>query len=393
MTLDLDTLYLFSALTIATVLAIFVVEVARRGATPVDRIWTLALGSALSTAILYASAAAVPELWWCVALGNGVSALTTFALWSGIRGYNGRRPLLGVGAAVASFCALATLIQGPEGGAWAAGGAMLAATGVGSLLAASAAARGRMREVPSGPVLVVVLTVVWAYYMLRFGLYLTQGPYSAAFLQYAGTELTTLVLTLLVLIAAFVMVAARGEHVRAQWRARHGFDPVTGARTPAAFRRRGAEVLESARRAGQPVAVASVIVQDLRDLVTGYDTDHADEAVIIVAERCVEQAPPGAVVGRAGSEVESFDVLVLGLVPTEVTAWAEELRKRVIDSPLRVPGGTVRLRVSIGVATDTAGHATLTELCGEAVERAREALAAGGNRVLASGRSGHATHP
>lgn len=393
MTLDLATLYLFSGLTLAAVGAMFLLEVARRGATPVDRIWTLALGAALATAVLYAGAATVPELWWCVGLGNGASALTTFALWSGIRGYSGHRPLLGLSLAVASACALVTLVQGPAAGEWAGGGAMLVATGAGSFLAAAAAARGRMRHVSSGPVLVVVLTVVWLYYAVRLVLFLTQGPYSTTFTTYAGTELTTLVLTLLVLVAAFAMTAARGEHVREQWRARQSFDPLTGTRTPAAFRRRGGQVLAEARAAGRPVAVVTVIVQDQRELVTGYDSDRAEQAVVTVGERCVEQAPAGSVVGRAGSEVESFDILVTGMRPDQVAAWAEDLRKRVIDSPLTVPGGTVRLRVSIGVATDPEAAADLVGLCDQAIRQARAALAAGGNRVWSAATEDRITPP
>lgn len=393
MTLDLTTLYLFSGLTLAAVGTIFLLEVARRGATPVDRIWTLALGSALATAVLYAGATTVEALWWSVGLGNGASVLTTFALWSGIRGYDGRRPLMGLSAGVASACALLTLVQGPEAGEWAGGGAMLAATGLGALLAAGAAARGRMRQVSSGPVLIVVLTVVWVYYMLRLVLFLTQGPYSSAFTTYAGTELTTLVLTLLVIVAAFAMVAARGEHVREQWRSRQNFDPLTGTRTPAAFRSRGEAALARARAAGRPVALVTVIIQDLPDLVAGYDGELADQAVAVVGERCVEEAPPGSVVGRAGSEVESFDILVPGLTLNQATGWADELRKRIIDSPLKVSGGTVRLRVSIGVATDPEGTADLAELCDRAVQQARAALAAGGNRVRSSGGDGEVGHP
>lgn len=382
MNLDLTTLYVFSGLVIVAVAAMFILEVVRRGITPVDRIWTLALSSALATAVCYAAAASLPAAWWCVGLGNGASVLTTFAMWSGIRAYNGQRPLLGVGATLAAVVALVAVVQGPAAGEWAGGGAMIAGTGVGALLAAATAARGRMRLTPSGPVLAGVLTMVWLYYIVRLTLFLTQGPYSTAFRTYAGTELTTLLLTLLVLTAAVAMVSARGDHVLKQRQGQQHFDPMTGARTPESFRRRGTELLEEARGSCHPVAVAAVIVQDVPTLVTAFGIDQAEQAVVIVGERCGELAPPPALVGRAATDAESFDILLVGRSPDEVGRWAEQLRKRVIDSPLALPSGSVRLRVSIGVATDAEGVQDLTELCARATEQARAVLDRGGNRVV-----------
>src|SRR5690625_1721654 len=193
MTLDLPTLYTVSIIVIIIVTTVFMIEVASRGRSPVELIWTLAFSGAIGTALFYVAASWNPSLWWFVALGNAASVVTTFAMWNGVRAHDGRRPLLGVTAAVATFTALAALVAGPGGGEWAGGWATLAGTAVGAALGGIAGLRGGLRRHRLGGLLAVVLLIVAVYYTLRTVIFLVAGPYSEVFSQYVGTAQTLVV--------------------------------------------------------------------------------------------------------------------------------------------------------------------------------------------------------
>src|SRR5690625_328203 len=269
--------------TIATIA--FITEVAARGRSPVDLSWTLACSGAVMTALFYLLAAGSEALWWFVALGNAASVITTFAMWNGVRAFDRRRPLLGVTGAVALVTAVVALLPGPDGAEWAGGWAVLLGTAAGAALAAEAGVRGRLRSHRLGRMLIGVLVAVALYYLLRTAVFLAAGPDSDTFESYLGTGPTVVLVVALVMAASYCMVTIRAEEVHARGALTHGFDPVTGLRTPASFVPRAHEILRDAERTGRPVAVAAV---------TGEATHPLTSAAAPAAPRRATLAGPSA---------------------------------------------------------------------------------------------------
>ncbi|WP_324653519.1 GGDEF domain-containing protein [Georgenia sp. H159] len=379
MNLDVPTLYV-AALTVITIITgAFVLEVASRGRSPVDLIWTLAFSAAVGTAVFYLWGESV---WWFNAVGNAASVVTTFAMWNGVRADDGRRPLLGVTAAVASAAALAALVPGAEGGAWAGGWAVLVGTAAGAGLGGVAGLRGRLRHHRLGRALSGVLLAVAVYYGIRTVVYLTAGPESAEFVRYVGTGPTALAVLVLVTVAGFCMVAIRTDEVHLRRAERFGFDPSTGLRTSLTFEPRAEQLLRTAQTAGEPVALIVVEVEGARDLTTGFGPQAAHDALTLAVDSARLLAPPVSLAGREGAD--AFVVLLRGLTGAQAHVWADSLRRHVIATPLPVDGTRVRVRLSLGAAGDADCGYDLRALRATARQRLDRALAEGGNQVQSS---------
>lgn len=380
--LDVTTLYIASGLVITIVTAAFVLAVSRTERLPVDLIWTLAFLAAISTALCYLAATSSDALWWFVALGNASSVVTTFAMWNGVRADDGRRPLLGVTAAVSVAVALAALLPGPGGGEWAGGWAVLVGTAAGALLGGIAALRGRLRHDALGRALGGVLLAVGGYYAARTALFLTVGPDSPTFELFVGTGPTMLVVLTLVTAAGFCAVAIRAERARTGRRESLRFDATTGLRTVASFDRLAREAVRTAADAGEPVALVVVRLENVAHLTTAFDRDAADDALVLVVDAVRGLVPSGALGGRDSVSGDVFEVLLPGATTTAAHGWADSVRRSVIATPLAVDGARIRLRVSLGVDGGTGGPEDLDALRARACARLDRALAEGGNRVV-----------
>ncbi len=382
--LDAMTLYVVSIVVITLIATAFVIEVASRGRSPVDLLWTLALSSAVTTALFYLAASASDTLWWFVALGNASSVVTTLAMWNGIRADDGRRPLLGVTIGFAALAGLAVLLAGPDGGEWAGGWAVLLGTAAGALLGGAEALRGRRMGHRLGPVLGAILLLVAVYYGARLAVYLAQGPDSPTFTGALGTSTTLLVLIVLVTTAGYCMVIIRTDEVHTRETRTSAFDPRTGLRTPTSYVPQAREAAREAQRVGDPLAAVVVLIEGRDSLTTAFDRTVAEAALVAVVDSARVLAPPSnSLAGRADDDAsDAFEVLLRGFTGVEAHAWAENLRRRVIAVPLRVDGARLRLRVSLGVAADAETGYELDALRELAARRAKRAVIEGGNRVL-----------
>ncbi|WP_454085897.1 hypothetical protein [Georgenia sp. Marseille-Q6866] len=371
--LDAMTLYVVSIVVITLIATAFVIEVASRGRSPVDLLWTLALSSAVTTALFYLAASASETLWWFVALGNASSVVTTLAMWNGIRADDGRRPLLGVTSGFAALAGLAVLPAGP-----------LAPVGAGGRLGGAEAFRGRRMGHRLSPVLGGILLLVGVYYGARLAVYLAQGPDSPTFTGPLGTSTTLLMLIVLITTAGHCMVIIRTDEVHARETRTSAFDPRTGLRTPTSFVPRAREAVREAQRAGDPLGAVVVVIEGRDNLTTAFDRTVAEAALVAVVDSARVLAPPSnSLAGRVDDDASDvFEVLLRGFTGVEAHAWAENLRRRVIAVPLRVDGARLRLRVSLGVAADAETGYELDALRELAARRAERAVAEGGNRVL-----------
>jgi diguanylate cyclase len=382
MTLDMTTLLVVSSLVIAVTSVLFIVEAWNRDGDEVDRLWSLAFAAALTTGLSYIASAAVPELWWANAVGNAGSVLTTSAMWNGIRVLSGRRSLVQLSIGAAAVAALAVVLVGPDGGAWAGGAVMLAGTALGALLGGVAILRSPARGIRAGVLLGTVLLSAGAFYAFRLVVFLAAGPEFALFRTYAGTEVSTLFVVLLITGAAFSMVVLRGTQARAQQDEARNFDPMTGARTGVSFVPRANALLRAHHEASAPVALAAVTPEGIDEIAVAFGREHAGRALVVCGEAAQVLLPKRALMGRDAQDGRAFQVLLPGFTAAEAAEWATEVRKEIIDSPLEVPGSRLRLTVSVGITSARTHGYDLERLCDVSRKLSRGAIADGGNRVV-----------
>ncbi|MGO1583304.1 MAG: GGDEF domain-containing protein [Actinomycetaceae bacterium] len=380
MSLDTFTLQAIAGLIVLTVTILFVVDARTRGEDDVDRIWGGAFAAALTGSFAFVVAASSPQLWWANGYGNGAVVLTTFLMWNGTRAWTGRRPLLAVSAGAGSLAVLATLAEGPDGGAWAGGWAMLLGASVGGILAGTELLRARRRRSPVVVLLAAVVLAAGAFYLLRFVLILTAGPDSHVFRRWAGTAASSIVIIALITCAAFCMIAMRGQDIRAERREQRNYDPMTGARTVLSFRPRAQSAIVGDRATHQPVSMVTLDLDDHERIATAFDRSVADDAVITVGEVVRRLLPPRSLIGREDSRT-GFDVLLSRHSVAEARLWAEQVRTELLDAPLAVETGRLRLRMSIGIACDETAGYDLDDLAQVCRDAASAALGEGGNRV------------
>lgn len=381
MSLDLPTLLVVSALVIVLTAGMFVSHAWTETGEDVDRVWALAFVAAVATTTFLLVAVLAPDLWPAVPLVNGFTALTVWAMWAGVRLHTGRRPLVGVLYGVPVLTALASAVHGPDGGYWAGEEALLAATAAGGYATGAAILRSHLRRDRLGVMLAVILLGHALFYTFRLVLFVGVGPEGRAFLTYAGTEVATLVNVLVIVGAAFCMVALRASRAQDRRVDAANFDPMTGARTSRTFPRRAQDVLDGARGTGRPAVLVAVAPEGVQTLGAAFGAGCAEQAMAVCGEVLQMVLPARAVLGRDALDGRAFQVVLTGCTVEEAHEWADELRKELIDTPVPVPGGHMRVTASVGVV-DAADHGfDLEAMCDAARDLSRSATAAGGNRV------------
>ncbi|WP_321814833.1 MULTISPECIES: bifunctional diguanylate cyclase/phosphodiesterase [unclassified Paraburkholderia] len=153
-------------------------------------------------------------------------------------------------------------------------------------------------------------------------------------------------------------------------------DALTGVLNRRAFLDEAASFIDARRKAGRPVALLFVDVDQFKSINEQFGHGAGDKALQNVADAIVQHAPEGALIARMGGE--EFVVLVEEQAPTPIAGLAQSLRHVV--SQIARPDGFVT--VSIGVAQMRAENteddiddnlAALLERADEALFRAKQA--------------------
>ncbi|GMA30439.1 hypothetical protein [Litorihabitans aurantiacus] len=178
--------------------------------------------------------------------------------------------------------------------------------------------RGPLRAQPAMVALGGVAGVFGLFQVTRITVAGVAGFDSPLFLEWFGSEIATIVGTLVALVGSFAMTAARapeGVHERAgQLR----FDPYHGLRTPAWLARRADLDTDRAAESGLPSSVVLVRVRDLDEIAAGFGRPLALEAFERVAEEVVAGVPRDVLAGTVPHVPATIVIVAPGADETAV---------------------------------------------------------------------------
>lgn len=335
--LDETTLLVVSPTVQFVVGALYVLNVWRRGRPDVvDRCWTLPFLAAIVTTFAYLASGASSALWLAVALGNGAFVLALGAVWSGARAREGRRTLLWAVVASAAVAALAVLVEGPDGGAWAGGLVYLLGVSVWGILAAvELLGRSHVaRRAPEAVALGLTCATAGGYYAIRTVAFAAGGTESDFWQRWLATSTTTLINLMFILVGAFTMMALRTREIAEVAAVR--YDPVLGTRTLPHLVQAVA-----AREGSGRVHVLALRLLDADALRDAFGRTGREDARRHLADVVLDLLPTG---GAAGSDPARGDEVVV-VLPGDADRWLRGLRRALLDRPVHLDGDTVGLDV------------------------------------------------
>ena len=379
--LDLQTLLLASGMVVAICGVSFIINTVFGRNDPPGRLWSAAFTAGILTTVAFAIWGAEPSAWWAIAVGNASLVLAMGCVWSGARLFNGRGSRFLVVLAGAAVAALAVVLEGPDGGDWAGGATMLLGVAVFSTLAGLEALTGRMRRNLNARILAALMLIVGVYYATRAVVFLIASPDSALFRDFFGTEVTTFVTLLFVIVASTSMSILRAE--RSSGRDTRALEKVNwkGVIPDALFNSSATDRIQRATLHGERAAFIGAEIDSLADMNTAFGRTFGDEAIEAFTSILRARMPTTALLGhRAGGR---FAAVVMVEELDQAYAIIEDVRAALVESPIDNASG-LRLSVSWGVLMiepGESGEVDVDALSAEVRGLVQESRDAGGNRI------------
>jgi diguanylate cyclase (GGDEF)-like protein len=384
--LDTTTLRVSFAMVGLTLLVLFYFVAYRTSRSAYCGWWCVALGLFLAGSAAYLLDGTSQQVW-ANPLGSTLLVAGACSVWAGARALKGLPvPWIPfVGAPTATVIAAA--LDSPSTNEWAGGGLFLASMSLMVGLAsrelwclrptsADLLRRGTAFT-PAVRTLAVMSGAFSVFYAARTVVYLAVGPDGRAFERYLGSEVTTLVTTVLLAAVSFGMTSLSYERETEELRTRATRDGLTGLLNRTEFMRQASAEWRAADRG----AMASLILADLDFFKAVNDTyghPAGDYALQAFAAACRGAVRSSDIVGRYGGE--EFIIFL----PDLPTSRAEQIALRISERlrETATPNGMPFPTVSYGIAA-----ADGADLSG-AIERADRALyeakSLGRDRVILS---------
>lgn len=193
-----------------------------------------------------------------------------------------------------------------------------------------------------------------------------------------NTRIVAVLLGLLLFSVAFWAVKMR--RMQAALKQMAETDAMTGVDSRHHFNRTCEKALRRCARAGHPVGVLVLDLDDFKSVNDRFGHPIGDWALKKTAALCTELCGPDDRVGRIGGE--EFAVLCLRRDKESTRALADRICERVSAIDTQPTGKTFRVSVSIGVATSASAGYSFTSLLAQADEALYRAKRDGRNRVF-----------
>ncbi|TCJ33512.1 diguanylate cyclase [Parafrankia sp. BMG5.11] len=159
-------------------------------------------------------------------------------------------------------------------------------------------------------------------------------------------------------------------------------DPLTGLANRRAFFGQAGTLVEKHITAGQPLAALMTDIDGFKGVNDRHGHAVGDLVLARIGEFIQNVLRPHGVTGRVGGEEFAA---VLDCHEDAAVVLAERLRNNVSTSPVCIPGGSLAITVSVGVAMLTAGDRCLDDLLLRADAALYRAKESGRNRTVVAG--------
>lgn len=318
--------------------------------------------------------------WWANPLGNVLLVHGGVAVWAGARSLREVRPRRWLFTGIPLVTLVASALDNPATNTWSGGPVFLGAMS----FTFGLASRELWRLEPGYSRVRVPMAVaaggLAVFYFGRFVFFLLEGQDGRTFVTYFGSEVTTLVTMVLLVVVSFSMAALSSEQQTRALRMVATRDDLTGLLNRKAFVEIATEHLADP---AVTRATGALILADLDHFKAVNDTyGHAagDVALQAFAHACQDTVRTTDLTGRYGGE--EFVLLIPGASADRAERIADAISLRLADSARR--DGPKMPTVSYGIATYDAGTPDLDALIASADAALYEAKSQGRNRTARS---------
>ena len=182
---------------------------------------------------------------------------------------------------------------------------------------------------------------------------------------------------------ARVRAAARLIAMEDQLRLQADRDELTGVWSRSAILNELRQSLTRTSREETPLSIALTDVDHFKQINDRYGHGTGDVALRGIAKLLGESVRPTDFVGRYGGE--EFLIVLPGCISSEAFEIAERIRKHTAEREIATSVGSLKLTVSIGVATAAAATQYIEQFINTADQALYRAKDAGRNCVIAAG--------
>jgi diguanylate cyclase (GGDEF)-like protein len=321
--------------------------------------------------------------WWANPLGNALVVSGAVCVWAGARSLKSSRPPWWQLAAAPAVTAIVSFLDHPASNVWSGGRVflLLMSTMIGLSswelwrLDHDHPAVEQWERAYSGILRSMALAsaTLSVFYLGRWIAFVAVGPDASPFTIYFGSQITTLITTVLLATVSFSMSALSNEQKTQDLRTRATRDGLTGLLNRTEFMRLAAREIRHGNH-------ASVILADLDNFKSVNDTyghDGGDQALELFANACRATVRGADLIARYGGE--EFIFLLPGISSEramQVTADISDLLRST-----HVTGGIRLPTVSYGIAS-TAPSVDLASAIASADAALYRAKALGRNRAV-----------
>lgn len=312
---------------------------------------------------------------WANPLGNALMVAGAASLWAGTRVISGRQVHRAVLGASVLVTAVVSALDSPATNIWSGAPVFLAmmtiligAASVELWTAFPRATGHRLNERTYAPILrsmAVMASLLAAFYGGRTIAFLAVGQDGRWFDVYLGTEVTTLITTVMLTIVSFSMTAFSHADDTLDLRARATHDGLTGLLNRTEFMRLAAVKWRSVRRNAVHGSLVLADLDHFKRINDEYGHPAGDYALQTFAAACRGVVRSTDLVGRYGGE--EFILFLDGATPEDARRIAAQISERLAST--LTPKGMPLPTVSYGVA-----FAESADGLDKTIERADHAL-------------------
>lgn len=357
MELDTSTLRVSLAVVTLTLLFLFFFITYRKTRSAYSAWWCSALLLFLTGSASYLLDGTVHQEW-ANPLGNTLLVGGAGAMWAGARSLRYTSPKIWYLIAGPVLTGLVSIFDSPATNNWSGGPVLLGLMG---LMLGLSSRELFLLEVDYSRVhrpLAYGSALLTIFYVGRLVVFLLQGPNSPVFVTYFGSVVTTVLTTMVLVVASFTMVELSNEQLTRDLRARATMDGLTGLLNRTAFMDLAADELRRLSNARTPAALVLADLDHFKTVNDRYGHAAGDVALQAFAQACIESVRSTDLVGRYGGE--EFILFLPGVSPERAGDMTANISRRLQEKQPQVEAKLPT--VSYGITATRPGRADLKAL-------------------------------